>query len=171
MTKFFRHLIIVICIVGVAIVFAYYMLIYSLGRNFVHDKPASDEYYQNISNRIYFTTKYRGDKFDTLLSAFLKSYPVYSLPDSINPQFIGDNSCDCDCLPLKQYIYFAKPPKEIYYLTYDHDTMYATGSGVIDIVFSFNNNEWSCAKTSTLDSIAKARIEDRLDTAILQKLN
>jgi hypothetical protein len=170
MTNFIQQLIIIVCIIGIAAVAAFFIFINSVGRNFVHDRPASDEYYQNISNRIYFTTKYRGDKFDTLLSKFLQKNSQYSLPDSIHPQLIGDSNCNCNCLPLQQFVYFDNLPNEIYYLTYDHDTMYAAGAGVIDIVFSFKNKEWACTKTSKLDSTEKARIENRLDTAVLNKL-
>ena len=146
-----------------------YIFIYSLGKNFVHDQPASQEYYQNISNRIYFTTKYRGEKLDTLISVFVKNNSQYSLPDSINPESIGNN-CNCDCLPFKRSIYFDNLPKEIYYLTYNYDTLYAANSGVIDIIFSFKNKKWACFKTSKLDSTEKERVENRFDTAILDKL-
>jgi len=170
MSKFLRLLIIIICIIGIAGGAGYFILIYSMGKSFVHDQPASEDYYQNISKRIYFKTRYRGDKFDTLLSNFLRTNSQYSLPNAINAQYIGGSTCNCDCLPLKQFVYFDTLPKEIYYLTYDYDTMYATGAGVIDIVFSFNNKEWSCLKTSKLDSTEKERIENRLDKEVLNKL-
>jgi hypothetical protein len=170
MVKFLQKLILIACIIGAAVIVVYLVSIYSMGKNFVHDKPASDEYYQNISRRIYFTTKYRGDKFDTLLHTFLKSNSQYILPDSIKPQYIGDSSCNCDCLPLTKYIYFGNAPQEIYYLTYDLDTMYAAGAGVIDIVFTLKDKKWSCTKTSKLDSAEKARIENRFDAEILNRL-
>lgn len=171
MAKLVRHFLITVFIVGVAVAGAYCVFIYSMGKNFVHDQPASEEYYQNISNRIYFKTKYRGDKFDTLLQIFLQTHPMYAVPDSVNPRFIGDSSCDCNCFSLERYVYFNNSPKEIYYLTYSTDTMYATGAGVIDIIYLFKNEEWSCLKTSRLNSTEKARIKNRLDTAILQKLD
>lgn len=166
---FSRFLIIIVSILALAFIYVFYSF-YSMGKNFVHDRPASEEYYQNISNRIYFTTKFRGETFDTLLTKFLKSNSQYSPPDSINPHYIWNSGCDCDCLPLEKFVYFENPPKEIYYLTYDHDSMQATGAGVIDLIFLLKNKQWSCIKTSTLDSTEKARVESRLSVEILNKL-
>jgi hypothetical protein len=167
-TKFILVTAIVI-IVGVPLLFT--VFIHQLGENFVHDKPASQEYYNNIDNRIYFTTKYRGDEFDTLLNKFLKTNPQYLLSDSMASNMPGSDSCDCDCLPLKKFIYFNDSPKEVYYVTYDLDTMYAAGAGVIDIVYAYKKDNWICEKSSKLDSTELARIETRFDTAILKKIN
>ncbi|HMG81548.1 MAG TPA: hypothetical protein VK559_00805 [Ferruginibacter sp.] len=167
-TKFMLVTVIAI-IVGAPLLFM--VFIHQFGENFVHDKPASQEYYDNINNRIYFTTKYRGEKFDTLLNKFLKTNPQYLLSDSMASNMRGSDSCNCDCLPLKKFIYFNDSPKEVYYLTYDLDTMYAEGSGVIDIVYAYKNGKWVCEKSSKFDSLEMIRVETRFDTAILKKIN
>jgi hypothetical protein len=169
MEKALKVILIIISILGITAVGLYYYFIYSMGHNFVHDKAASPEYYDHMANRIYFTTKYRGDKFDSLLNDYFKANPQYNYPDSANPLLFTD-SCDCNCLPLRKIIYFNSPPKEAYQITYDLDTMYAGGAGVIDIVFISKDNQWICIKSSKLDSLQKARVKTRLDTAIIEKL-
>lgn len=158
-----------IVIIGVVLLVLYFGFIYLMGHNFVHDKPASEEYYNHVANRIYFTTKYRGDKFNNLLDTFLKNNPQYVFSDTTN-FFPYDNSCSCDCLPFTKIIYFNNSPKEAYQITYDYDTMYAGGAGIIDIVFLSKNDKWICKKSSSFDSTEKTRIENRLDTAIIKKL-
>ena len=167
--KIIKYLTTGIFIIVVLGILLYFGFIYLMGHNFVHDEPASPEYYNHVANRIYFTTKYRGDKFNTLLDSFLKRNPQYVYSDTSN--FFGyDNNCSCDCLPFNKIIYFKDSPREAYQITYDHDTMYAGGAGIIDIVFLSKNDKWVCTKSSTFDSTEKSRIEQRLDTAILEKL-
>ena len=156
----------IIVVLGILLYFGF---IYLMGTNFVHNEPASTEYYNHVANRISFTTKFRGDKFNSLLDTFLKRNPQYVYSDSSN--FFGyDNTCTCDCLPLNKIIYFNDSPKEAYQITYDHDTMYAGGAGIIDIVFLSKNDKWVCTKSSTFDSIEKSRIEHRFDSTILEKI-
>ena len=156
-------------IVGIVLSVLYFGFIYLMGHNFVHDKAASPEYYNHVANRIYFTTKYRGDKFNILLDSFLKVNTQYVFADTTN-FFPYDDSCNCDCLPFSKIIYFDSLPREAYQITYDYDTMYAGGAGVIDIVFLSNDYKWVCTKSSKFDSTEKNRIKIRLDTAILEKL-
>lgn len=122
-----------------------------------------------MANRIYFKTRYRGIRFYYLLDSFLKVNPQYKAVDT-GGVFGFTDSCSCDCLTLSNKIYFGSPPKEAYVLTYDYDTMYAEGAGVIDIVFVRKGDKWVCVKSSKFDGVEKARIKTRLDTAIIDKL-
>jgi hypothetical protein len=161
---FLGMLILALIVFGIFIAF-----IYLMGRNFVHDKPASPAYYTHVANRVGFTTKYHGDKFDKLLDSFLKTNPQYVFVDST--RLLGHNdSCNCDCLPFTRTVYFNSPPREVYEITYDYDTMYAAGAGIVDIVFVYQNNKWICTKSSKFDSADRERIRNRLDTSILRKL-
>ena len=169
MDKILRFIFIGIVIILLTLSGLYFGFIYLMGRNFVHDKPASPEYYAHVANRIYFTTKHRGDKFNSLLDSFLKANPQFIYTDTSN-LFPYNDSCNCDCLPFTRIVYFNSPPREAYQITYDYDTMYAGGAGVIDIVFSSKSNKWLCTKSSKFDSAEKNRIENRLDTAIIEKI-
>lgn len=169
MEKALRFIFIGILIISLVGMAAYFGFIYVMGHNFVHDKPADPSYYRHVANRIYFTTKYRGDKFDHLLDSFLKVNPKYIFDDTAN--LLGYNdTCSCYCLTLSRIIYFDSAPREAYQITYDADTMYAGGAGVIDIIFTPRNDKWLCMLSSSFDSAEKNRIETRLDTAIIKKL-
>ena len=159
-------------IVVVLAALIYFGFIYLMGHNFVHKEAASSEYYDNINNRIYFTTKFRGEKFNNLLDSFLNANPKYIFPDTtfIEANNDNDNSAP-ESFTFTKSIYFNTPPIEAYKINYGIDTMYSDGAGILDIVYERNNNKWTYIKSSKLDSAEKNRIKNRLDTAILKKIN
>jgi hypothetical protein len=158
----------VIVITGLGIFIMYFVVLYRMGTNFVHDKPASPEYYDHVANRVSFSARYRGEKFDSLLEAFQRKNPAYLLPDSISPLSLGGSeSCNCDCLPFRREIYFPSRPREVYLITFEYGDI---EGGIIDIVYAGKGNGWKCIKSSKLDSTGKKRVEDRLESEIIKKL-
>lgn len=168
MNKTMKIILAVVVVMVIAIPLVINIGVRQMGRHFVHDQPSTPEYYQHIQNRVSFSVQSRGEVFDSVLNNWLKQHPPYGHYDSIGTTRFRYDTCRCDCLPLKRWIYFPASPKEIYLITYDYGDI---RSGIIDIVYQYRDSTWSCQKSSSFDSTEKARIENRLENEIVKKLN
>jgi len=156
-----------IFVIGILVLLYIFITFRQIGKNFVHDKIASPEYYQHIQNRISFAAKLRGEKFDSLLNSFLSQNPQYVRNDSIGTGNFNGDTCDCNCLPFKKLIYFPDSPQELYLVTYEYGNI---EGGFIDIVYQYRDSSWTCRKSSQFDSTEKKRIEKRFENDIVRKL-
>jgi hypothetical protein len=168
MNKTLKIVLIVLVSIAVATPIVISVFIHEVGRNYVHDQPSTPEYYEHIQNRISFSATSRGDLFDSQLITWLQQNPPYGHYDSVGTVNFRYDSCHCDCFPFKRLIYFPDSPKEIYLITYEYGEI---RSGIIDIVYQYRNDGWSCRKTSQIDSAEKIRIKSRMEYEIVKKLN
>lgn len=169
MRKMLTYIIVAVLFGIIAFKLIVYFFILEMGNNFVHDAPASQEYYDHVSKRIHFKTKFSGDDFDQSLDSFLAINDTYTIKDN-SIFFKRKGDCNCDCFTLQKTIYFNRPPEEAYVISYDAGKNNANQSGIVDIVMVQVDSNWVCVKTSQLDSSAKQRIRQRLDTEIVTRL-
>ena len=169
MRKAFSTIIIILALVAVLSFAAYCWAIYSMGKNFVHEPlpevHSNEAPAKSMPNRATFPTTYSKLGLDTTLGKYLSQHPLYRLPDTVN--LPAPVECGCDCGDFDQKIYFDAKPREIYVVTY---SVGETTAGVIDVVFTFKNAQWTCSKSSYLDSTEKARIINRLEREVLSKM-
>jgi hypothetical protein len=167
LNKLLKVIFIVILIIGVLGPILFFVELRSMGRNFVHDRPASPAYYEHIQKRILFPAAFRGEKFDSMLNTFLQENPKYARHDSIGTGNFMHDSCLCDCLSFQKTVYFPDSPQEFYVITYDRGEMQG---GIIDIVYQYRDSSWKCLESSWLDSLERVRIENRFKNEIIRRL-
>ena len=165
--KTLRDILIFIGLLGLGLLIYFLIGLEEGARSFSHSGSSDD--YDKIKNSISFKTHFSSEKLNNALDSVLVNNPQYRLPYSINESALDSIGCIGDSQQYKQVIYFNKQPKELYFITFDYDYM-PDDEGIIDIIFSYKNNQWICTKSSTLDSMEQARILNRFDTAILRKL-